>query len=95
MRRLLLVAGAALLAGCFTTARDFSEDAEEFLTSNTELHDQIGVTGLSDALCEEPENQSTGTTFRCTATDDTGAVWEFEGEIVAGDEYRLEVRRAP
>ena len=50
---------------------------------------------LYELKCEEPENRATGTTFRCTATDETGAVWEFEGEIVAGDEYRLEVRRAP
>ena len=94
--RLVLVAPlAAVLAGCFTTARDFRDDAEDFLASDADLHEQLGVAGLSNVVCDEPENQAQGTTFRCTATDGRGRAWEFEGEILDGDEYRIEVRRAP
>ena len=43
MRRLLIVAGSALLlAGCFTTTADFKNDAEDFILGNDEMRNELG-----------------------------------------------------
>jgi hypothetical protein len=89
---------AAVLAGCFTTAADFRTDAESFIEENEEL--RVALFPDSDdsfptATCEEPANQDEGTTFPCTATDTTGATWEFEIVITGSSEYEVNVARRP
>lgn len=90
------------LTGCFTTAANFSDDAETFIEQNEELratlrdNGQLGVVdSLVDATCAEPPNSDEGTKFACTATDSTGAVWEFEIEITGSNEYEVNLSRAP
>ncbi len=87
-----------VLAGCFTTAADFRNDAEGFIEQNTELRDALfddPETSFTTATCAEPANQDEGTTFPCTATDSTGATWEFEIVITGSSEYEVNVARRP
>jgi hypothetical protein len=93
---------AAGLSGCFTTTADFANDAETFIEENTELRDTLREQGQLDpaasfdtATCADPPNQDEGTTFACTATDSTGAVWEFEIVITGSNEYEVNLSRAP
>lgn len=90
------------LTGCFTTAANFSDDAETFIEQDERLRStlrangQLGVAdSLVDATCAEPPNRDEGTRFTCTATDSTGAVWEFEIEITGSNEYEVNLSRAP
>ena len=89
---------AAGLTGCFTTAADFGSDAETFIQENDELRSALfpdSDATFTAATCVEPENQDEGTTFPCTATDSTGATWEFEVEITSSTEYEVNVVRRP
>lgn len=95
MRRLLPLLLALPLAACFTSGSDYAANAEEFILTNTEVHAELGVTGFQSAECESPPRSEVGTTFDCTGVDDQGRTWEFQGEIIEGDQYRLTVRRAP
>ncbi len=95
-----VAAGAltAVLAGCFTTAADFRTDAETFIEQDDDL--RVALFPATDdsfttATCAEPENQDEGTTFACTATDTTGATWEFEIVITGSSEYEVNVARRP
>jgi hypothetical protein len=94
----VLAALAGGVAGCFTTAADFRNDAENFIEQNEELRvalfEDSGVS-FSTATCAEPDNQDEGTTFPCTATDTTGATWEFEIVITGSSEYEVNVARRP
>ncbi len=86
------------LAGCFTTAADFRNDAETFIEDNDELRGALFAdsgTAFETATCVEPENQDEGTTFPCTAIDTTGATWEFEIVITGSSEYEVNVSRRP
>jgi hypothetical protein len=86
------------LAGCFTTAADFRNDAETFIEENDELREALfsgSDTSFETATCVEPENQDEGTTFPCTAIDSTGATWEFEIVITGSSEYEVNVARRP
>lgn len=83
---------------CFTTAADFGSDAETFIEENDELRAALfGESGTTfeTATCVDPENQDEGTTFPCTATDTTGATWEFEIVITGASEYEVNVSRRP
>ena len=98
----LLALAATGLSGCFTTSADFANDAETFIEDNEALRDalrdggQLAPTASFDtATCTDPENQDVGTTFPCTATDSTGAVWEFEIVITDDNEYEVNLSRAP
>jgi len=98
----LLALAATGLSGCFTTSADFSNDAEEFIVENEGLRDALRDGGrlapdatFDTATCTDPENQDVGTTFPCTATDSTGAVWEFEIVITDDNEYEVNLSRAP
>ena len=101
--RQLLTAGAFVvlsgsLVGCFTTAADFQNDAEDFIEQNDELRAALfpdSDAALTTATCAEPPNQDEGTTFPCTATDTTGATWEFEIVITGSSEYEVNVARRP
>jgi len=102
MTVLALALTATGLSGCFTTTADFSNDAEEFIVENEGLRDALRDGGqlaptasFATATCTDPENQDVGTTFPCTATDSTGAVWEFEIEITDDNEYEVNLSRAP
>ena len=90
------------LTGCFTTTADFANDAEAFIEDNEDLRDTLRAEGRLDpnasfvtATCAEPPNQEVNTTFPCTATDSTGAVWEFEIVITDDNEYEVNLSRAP
>lgn len=93
---------AAGLSGCFTTSADFADDAETFIENDIELRDTLRAQGQLDptaefetASCTDPANQNEGTAFPCTATDSTGAVWEFEIVITGTNEYEVNLSRAP
>ena len=91
-------ASAAVLAGCFTTAADFRKDAETFIEQDDDLRVALFPAtndSFTTATCAEPENQDEGTTFACTATDTTGATWEFEIEITGSSKYEVNVARRP
>jgi hypothetical protein len=93
-----IVALAAGGAGCFTTAADFRNDAEEFIEQNDELRAALFPETddrITSATCAEPANQDDGTTFACAATDTTGAEWEFEIVITGSSEYEVNVARRP
>jgi hypothetical protein len=93
-----LVALTAGIAGCFTTTADFRNDAEEFIEQNDELRAALFPDtddSITSATCSEPPNQDEGTTFPCTATDTTGATWEFEIVITGSNEYEVNVARRP
>jgi hypothetical protein len=94
----VLAVGVAGLAGCFTTAADFQSDAENFIEQNDELRTALFPDSddrFTIAACAEPANQDEGTTFACTATDTTGATWEFEIVITGSSEYEVNVARRP
>ena len=95
MRRLLPLLLAIPLAGCFTSGSDYAANAEEFILTNGEVHAELGVTGFQSAECVSPPRKDVGTTFDCTGVDDQGRTWEFEGEIIEGDQYVLTVSRFP
>jgi hypothetical protein len=89
---------AAALAGCFTTAADFRNDAETFIEENEELREALfpgSDVGFDTATCVEPENQDEGTTFPCSAIDSAGETWEFEIVITGSSEYEVNVARRP
>lgn len=93
-----LVALAGVVAGCFTTAADFRNDAEEFIEQDDELRAALfpdTADSITSATCAEPANQDEGTTFPCTATDTAGATWEFEIVITGSNEYEVNVARRP
>ena len=74
-RRLALLPVAALsLAGCFTSTADFREEAETFIVEDPGIASALDVT-LVSATCAEPADQDVGTTFACTAIDESGATW--------------------
>jgi len=95
---LVLLGLSAVLAGCFTTAADFQDDAETFIMEDDELEsglfEDTGVTFVS-ASCAEPADQDVDTTFPCTATDSEGRVWEFEIVITGKSGYEVNVSRRP
>ena len=89
---------ASGLAGCFTTAADFRNDAETFIEENDGLRDALfpdSDATFTSATCVEPENQDEGTTFPCTAIDSAGDTWEFEIVITGSSEYEVNVTRRP
>jgi hypothetical protein len=93
-----LVALTTVVAGCFTTSADFRNDAEEFIEQNDELRAALFPDTddrITSATCTEPPDQDEGTTFPCTATDTTGASWEFEIVITGSNEYEVNVARRP
>ena len=63
--------------------------------TNEEVHAELGVTGFESVECESPPRKDVGTTFDCTGIDDQGRTWEFEGEIIEGDQYVITVSRFP
>lgn len=89
---------ASLLAGCFTTASDFRSDAESYIVESSSLRDALladSNTKFTTATCTDPINQDVGTTFACTGTDGSGAVWGFEMTITGKHEYDVTVSRRP
>jgi hypothetical protein len=94
----VLAVGVVGLTGCFTTAADFQSDAENFIEQNDELRAALFPDSddrFTTAACAEPANRDEGTTFACTATDTTGATWEFEIVITGSSEYEVNVARRP
>lgn len=99
------VPGTALLAvlavgvtGCFTTTADFRKDAETFLVEDDDLRTALfgdSTDSFTTATCTAPPNQDEGATFPCTATDSTGATWEFEIVITGSSDYEVNVARRP
>lgn len=94
----MLVALAVGVTGCFTTTADFRTDAEDFIEQDEQLRAALfpdTADSITSATCAEPANQDEGTTFPCTATDTTGAEWEFEIVITGSSEYEVNVARRP
>jgi hypothetical protein len=88
------LAGAVALAGCFTTAADFRDEAETFIVGDPSIAEGLDVAIVS-ATCDEPDNQDPGTTFACTATDEAGDTWGFEVEIEESDRIGVTVSERP
>jgi hypothetical protein len=72
------------LAACFTTASDYRETAETFIVENRGVGESLGVTFVS-AACAQPPDQTVGTVFPCTAVDEEGGEWRFQVEIAASN----------
>ena len=83
---------AAVLAGCFTTAKDFQKDAERFILES--VGPELDATFQSVA-CDQPLNQDVGTRFNCSAIDAAGGVWEFDNLIDAPGEFTVNISRRP
>jgi hypothetical protein len=88
--RMSVAAAAAVaslaLTGCFSSdTGDYKSEAEDYIESDElaeNIETQMGeVVAFSDALCEEPANTDTGTTYGCTAQNDDGTTWNIEIEI--------------
>lgn len=93
-----LLLATAGLTGCFTTAANFSDDAETFIEQDEELRATLfpdSDASFTSATCADPANRDEGTRFPCTATDSTGAVWEFEIVITGSNEYEVNLSRTP
>lgn len=90
----LALAASCGLAGCFTSAADFGQDAEDFILNDDGLAESLGVT-FATATCEQPDSQDVGTTFTCNAVDDAGDDWEFDIEIQESNNYTVNVSRFP
>jgi hypothetical protein len=82
------------LSGCFTTTADYRQKAETFIVEDEGVAEELGVT-LVSATCEEPADQEVGTTFACTAVDDSGGSWGFDVEIAASNRIALSVSEQP
>jgi len=92
-RRAVAVAVAVVgLAGCFTSTADFKSDAETFISD--EVAPEVGAE-FSSVNCDQPIDQQIGTRFACQAIDAAGAVWEFDNEIDAENEFTVNVSRRP
>ncbi|MGB0113848.1 MAG: hypothetical protein WBP59_11555 [Ilumatobacteraceae bacterium] len=93
-----LVAITAALAGCFTTAADFRNNAEKFILDDDGLVAALfgdSGTAFETSTCAEPENQDVDTTFLCTGVDTEGRAWEFEVTITGKSDYEVIVSRRP
>ncbi|MDA0370876.1 MAG: hypothetical protein O3C62_08090 [Actinomycetota bacterium] len=92
MRRLLFVLGAAttltvLFSSCSVSSSDYRRESETYLESDA-LAEEAGYR-FSDAVCEDPSSQSTGTQFTCRATDNDGDEWLFVVEITGTREITV------
>lgn len=88
-----IIAAAVVLGGCFTTAADYRAEAEAFIVEEVTIPDE-DVT-FAAASCDEPDDQRPGTRFACTATDQTGATWNFEVTIEEGNRFVVSVTDRP
>ncbi|MFZ8917716.1 MAG: hypothetical protein ACO3MH_07785 [Ilumatobacteraceae bacterium] len=87
---LLLVASAtlaAVLTSCSVSSGDYRRESETYLESDA-LAEEAGYR-FSDAVCENPSSQSTGTQFTCRATDNDGDEWLFVVEITGTREITV------
>ncbi|HSM65999.1 MAG TPA: hypothetical protein VK860_06825 [Ilumatobacteraceae bacterium] len=84
---------ATVLGGCFTTTADYRSEAEAFIVEEVTIADE-DVT-FTAATCDEPDGQEPGTSFDCTATDQSGAVWGFEVTIEADNRFVVSVTERP
>lgn len=94
----LAIALAVGLTGCFTTAADFSDDAESYIIENDTLSNALfpdSDTTFTAATCDEPADQEVETRFACTATDSDGGEWEFTMVITGSSDYEVNVARYP
>lgn len=96
----LVAVAAAGLAGCFTTATDYQRDAADTILDDAAIAKAAAervdrAVTFTSVTCEKPENQDAGTSFTCTAFDDTGADWEFGVEIRESGRYDIELTRPP
>lgn len=88
--RLILTAPAALvvlLSSCSVSSDDYRRESESYLESDA-LAEEAGYR-FSDAVCEDPSSQSTGTQFTCRATDNDGDEWLFVVEITGTREITV------
>lgn len=99
---IIAIAAALGLAACSRDTGDFQSAAEDYIESdNDEFVRAINETlqagddppdenvEFDEATCEEPESTDVGTTYACTATDNTDTLWDFDVEITDDDELTL------
>lgn len=82
----------ASLSGCFTTAADFQDEAEQSITDA--VGPELGVT-FTNVTCDQPIDQDVGTRFGCSALDEEGGVWEFDNVIDEPGEFTVNISRRP
>jgi hypothetical protein len=78
---------AVVLTSCSVSSSDYRRESENYLESDA-LAEEAGYR-FSDAVCEDPSSQSTGTQFTCRATDNDGDEWLFVVEITGTREITV------
>ena len=84
---LATVSASVLIAGCSVSTSDYRRESETYLESAA-LAEEAGYT-FSDAVCEDPSSDATGTQFTCRATDNDGDEWLFVVEITGTREITV------
>jgi hypothetical protein len=82
----------ACLSGCFTSAADFQDEAEQSIIDA--VGPELGVT-FTNVTCDPPIDQDVGTRFDCSALDQAGGVWEFDNVIDEPGEFTVNISRRP
>lgn len=87
-RELFAIAGGVMLiAACSASPADYRKESEKYLESDS-LADEAGYR-FSEAVCEQPSSEKTGTQFSCSAVDNDGDEWEFIVEITGDREITV------
>jgi hypothetical protein len=82
-----VVTGATLLGACSADEGDFQKSAEAFIKGDVVAKE--AKTKFTDASCTKPDKVQPGATFTCTATDESGAKWNFA--LVVKDASNFEI----
>ena len=82
-----LTVGTLVVSACSVSADDYRRESEAYLQSDA-LAEEAGYR-FSDAVCEEPSSETTGTQFTCRATDNDGDEWLFVVEITGNREITV------
>ena len=84
---LATLTASTLIVGCSVSTGDYRRESETYLESAA-LAEEAGYT-FSDAVCEDPSSDATGTQFTCRATDNDGDEWLFVVEITGTREITV------
>ena len=84
---LATASASVLIVGCSVSTGDYRRESETYLESAA-LAEEAGYT-FSDAVCEDPSSDATGTQFTCRATDNDGDEWLFVVEITGTREITV------
>jgi hypothetical protein len=89
---LIVVFCAFGLTSCFDTTINYQRDAEAYIDDT--VAEVLGVS-FSQVECERPIDQNVGTRFECTALDTANGTWVFDNEIIAENEFEVNVFSRP